>query len=328
MRLTSFISSFVIMLFSIVSTVLSAQDSTALTIDTIDRVLVLNNYDVEDGFLLYLPLEECEDSTLNLVVFVHGFGALNPMVYGGWIEHLVTQGNAVLFPRYQMSIFSTSTDDFVPNTVAAIRTAYGLVAQYGYQLNDEYIDLIGHSYGGVIIGNIAATCDDHNIPAPRLALLCEPGAGPFSGAVLDSYDGIDNDILLAIIVGDEDHTVGQKLGLIVYETAVNAENRILFWQYADENKEESIGASHYEPYSYDKRFDVGIENFTISRAEKVSSLDQVDHHGYWQIFDSLQGQVNFGKVAIDTQLIEKLSDMGEWSDGTHVRPMEWRVGGK
>ncbi|RLD21048.1 MAG: hypothetical protein DRI69_05015 [Bacteroidetes bacterium] len=324
MRVITFIFGFLLL----ASGVSFGQRTTQPSNDTIDQILVLNHYAEEDGFVLYLPLENCEDDTLDLVVFVHGFGALNPKVYGGWIEHLVSKGNAVLFPRYQMSIFTTSTSDFVPNTVAAIKGVYGLSAQYNYHLNMDYIDLIGHSYGGVIIGNIAATYRVHDIPTPRVAFLCEPGSGPLTGAVLDSYQAIDKDLMLIIIVGDEDHTVGQKLGVIVYETAVQTDHRMLFWQFADENGDERIEASHYEPYAFDSRFDVGIENFTIKRAEKVSMLNQVDYHGYWQIFDTHQERANNGNRMIEAELIEQLSNLGTWSDGTPVKAMELRLNGK
>ncbi len=310
-----------------ISSSLYAQSTSQPIIDTIDQILVVNQYAEEDGFVLYLPLEKCGGDTLDLVIFVHGFGALNPKVYGGWIEHLVNRGSAVLFVRYQSSIFTTSTTDFVPNTVTAINSVYGLATQYKYHINANFIDLIGHSYGGVIIGNIAATYRDYNIPRPRLAFLCEPGSGPLTGAVLDSYEQIDEDLILVIIVGDEDHTVGQKLGVRVYETAVRTDTRMLFWQFSDENDDEKIEASHYEPYSYDSRFDVGIENFTIRRAEKVSMLNQVDYNGYWEIFDELQERARTADQTIETELVEKLSELGTWSDGTPVKAMEWRMNG-
>ena len=319
---------FIILLFSCIPNSTFAQSETNPQLDTIDQILVVDNYSNEDGFILYLPIDQCEGDTLDLIVFLHGYGAINPMVYGGWIEHLVSKGNAVLYPRYQMSMFTTSTDDFVPNTVNAINSAYGLAENCDYHLNPNTVDMIGHSYGGVIAGNLAATYMDNGIPAPRLVMLCEPGSGPLSGAVLDSYEGINNEIILVIVVGDKDYTVGQKLGLIVYETATKNENRMLFWQFEDEHEEENIGASHYEPYSYDSRFDNDIENFTVKRAKGVSHLDQVDFYGYWQTFNLLQKHAIDGAGNVDTILIDQMSNLGKWSDGTPVKAMEWRQGGK
>ena len=146
----------------------------------------------------------------------------------------------------------------------------------------------------------------------------------FSGGVLESYDGIDPDLFLAIIVGDDDWTVGQSLGLTVLETAVNTPNRVLFWQYADEKGEEEIEASHYEPYSYDERFDNGISNFTVVRASKVSSVDAVDHNGYWQVYDRI-AQLESGTAYTD-ELLNELADLGTFQDGTPIRPREVRKG--
>ena len=36
-----------------------------------------------------------------VVVFFHSWGAVNPALYGGWIEHLARKGNLVLYPRFQ-----------------------------------------------------------------------------------------------------------------------------------------------------------------------------------------------------------------------------------
>src|SRR3712207_9170200 len=34
----------------------------------------------------------------SVVVFLHAWGATNPQVYGGWIEHLARKGDLVVFP--------------------------------------------------------------------------------------------------------------------------------------------------------------------------------------------------------------------------------------
>src|SRR5687767_4409472 len=36
-----------------------------------------------------------------VVVLLHAWGAANPQVYGGWIEHLARKGYLVLYPRFQ-----------------------------------------------------------------------------------------------------------------------------------------------------------------------------------------------------------------------------------
>ncbi len=291
--------------------------------EVVPGITRIDNYADADGYYLFVPTEQPSDS-MDAVVFVHGFGAINPMVYGGWIEHIVSQKKMVIYVRYQEGMISTPTTDFVPNTSTAISNALLHARNKGYPVKASGIDLIGHSYGGVISANIAANWRTLGVPQPRVAFLCEPGSGPFTGGVLESYEGIDSNIHLAIVVGDDDFTVGQTLGLKVLETAINTPNRVLFWQYADENGEEEIGASHYEPYSYDDRFDNEISNFTVSRASNVSSLDAVDFNGYWQIYDSISAlQPN---ELYTEALLTELADLGSFKDGSPIRPMEIRLG--
>src|SRR5690242_3836724 len=57
-----------------------------------------------------------------LIVFLHGWGGMNPMYYGAWIDHLVKRGNVVVYPRYQANLL-TPIKEFTPNTIAAIKDA-------------------------------------------------------------------------------------------------------------------------------------------------------------------------------------------------------------
>ena len=53
--------------------------------------------------------------TAPVIVFLHGWGGMNPLYYGAWIDHLVKRGNIVIYPRYQANLL-TSIKDFTPNT--------------------------------------------------------------------------------------------------------------------------------------------------------------------------------------------------------------------
>ena len=54
-----------------------------------------------DGYWLFEPIAPKPDSA-DVIVFLHGYGAIDPSIYGHWIRHLVLQGNIVIYPRYQM----------------------------------------------------------------------------------------------------------------------------------------------------------------------------------------------------------------------------------
>ncbi len=304
------------------STVMEAQESNQVPMNDYRNIVVIDSFRSDTGYYIFVPAGS--HMVHDLVVFSHGYGALNPKIYGQWIAHLVGQGHVVIFPRYQMTILSTATEMFVPNVVSAIKSATAVLAEQEINVNATALHLIGHSYGGVISANIAANYETMGLPPVRTALLCEPGTGPFSGGLMESYAGLDSSLLLAIVVGDKDRTVGQKVGLQVFETAVNTPERVLFWQYEDEHGDESIGASHYEPYSFDTLFDNGITNFTVNRAEKVSNVDQVDKNGYWQIFDALIEVYRSEQRVFSRALLADLADLGTWSDGSPVRSMDIR----
>ena len=79
-----------------------------------DSLIIHNFAENPDGYWLYEPACPTPEQA-NVVVFMHGYGAYNPMIYGAWIKHLVLNGNIVIFPRYQKNLFSPSTDKFVEN---------------------------------------------------------------------------------------------------------------------------------------------------------------------------------------------------------------------
>ena len=279
-----------------------------------------------DGFWLYEPASPKPDSA-HLVVFVHGYGAYNPMVYGEWIKHLVRQGNVVLFPRYQKNLFKPSPNDFIPNVATAIKDAIALMDSTDHvkPIISE-LALVGHSYGGVISAGLGVAYEEHMIPQPKALFLCSPGSGPFNGGVLKDYSGISSDTKLVVMVSNDDRIVGDKLGLRIFETATAVADRNLIRQYEDDYGTTSIEAGHNESYSINTDFDTGVRNITSRRAENVSSIDAVDYYGYWKIFDGM-----LDCVRSDSNCDYALGDtpqqrfMGYWSDGTAVKELEVSV---
>ncbi len=102
-----------------------------------------------------------------VVVFLHGWFAVNPAFYGAWIDHLVRNGHIVIFPRYQNDI-TTMPQDFLPNAVAAIHDAMGVLSQDGVhhvRADSSRFALIGHSAGA-------------NLAAQHRRAVLRPTCGP------------------------------------------------------------------------------------------------------------------------------------------------------
>ena len=106
-----------------------------------------------------------------VVVFLHGWFAVNPGFYGSaWIDHLVRNGRIVIFPRYQNDV-GTMPQDFLPNAVAAIHDALGVLhdgvghVRWADRLGGFV--LIGHSAGAIWRAQIAAAASDPHADLPQ-----------------------------------------------------------------------------------------------------------------------------------------------------------------
>ena len=92
-----------------------------------------------------------------VIVFNHGWLAVNPGAYGAWFDHLVRSGYIVIFPRYQTDAF-TRPSEFLPNALAATSDALDvlLTAPGHVQPDLDRFALIGHSAGGNLAAQMAA----------------------------------------------------------------------------------------------------------------------------------------------------------------------------
>ena len=111
-----------------------------------------------------------------VVVFVHGWLAMNPGVYGAWVDHLVRRGNVVIYPRY-MDEWETPVEAFLPNALAAVVDALDVLATSPAHVKPDRtrFALVGHSTGGVLAVQLAALCASRHLPEPRAVVAATPG---------------------------------------------------------------------------------------------------------------------------------------------------------
>ena len=251
-----------------------------------DSVLFHNYAETEEGFWLFEPAAPTPKTT-NLIVFLHGYGGYNPMIYGQWIKHLVRQGNTVIYPRYQKNVFSPKPQKFSPNVITGIQTALKTIEASGKHIptNKEELCIVGHSYGGILGAEITVNWEQYKIPQPKGIFLCAPGTGPFKAGKLDSYADLPADLKLLVMVNENDYIVGDEMGVKIFETAINTPNRNLIRQQTD--SENGISAGHNETYCIDEAFDSGHLNYTAKKALRITKTNAVDYYGYWKLFDAL-----------------------------------------
>ena len=257
--------------FDSIPTPVAVSDS--IQVRTIDRAAT------PDGYYLYLP--EATAQPRGVVLFVHGYGCLNPMIYGAWIRHLVGRGNVVIYPRYQESIWSPSPRMFAINVSHAFSNATSLLdsIHYPYTLNN--LAYVGHSYGGTTVAYLGVYYDSLAMPKPDVIMACQPGTGPFDALKLQSYERMDSTIKLLVLVGKDDKTVGDALGKVIISIS-KVRNKQFVEHLA--SKDELFTASHYEPEGLDMAFDNGDRNVSAKRALRLAKLDAVDSL-YWNLFD-------------------------------------------
>ena len=286
-------------------------------------VLFQNFAEEADGYWLFEPIDPKPDSA-PIVVFSHGYGAYNPMIYGQWIRHLVQKGNIVIYPRYQKNLFIPKPKDFGKNAAKAIRDAIIELQSDGHvrPILDDLV-LVGHSYGGVISADLAANYEAYGIPKPKAAMLCAPGTGILKGGRLETYQNMPKELKLLIFVEENDRIVGDEFAQLVFETATNTPNRNLIIHYKDKHEGKKLRAKHNECYAIDWSFDSGNRNITARRALGMEQLNEVDFYGYWKLLDALMA-CSRSNEDCDYALgnTKQQSYMGKWDDGKPIKALE------
>jgi pimeloyl-ACP methyl ester carboxylesterase len=129
------------------------------------------------------------------VVFVHGLGGPTedtPHYHLAWIHHLVDEGNAVIYPRYEVDPGPAP----VPHIVRGVRTA---LARLG---GDPRTAVIGYSRGGRLAVEYAAVSARNGLPAPKAVMSVFPSARAVDQTI--SLQSLDRGTRLDLLVGEAD----------------------------------------------------------------------------------------------------------------------------
>lgn len=104
-----------------------------------------------------------------VVIFLHGWVAVDPTRYGPWIGHLVRGGATVIYPTYQSKpAYDTITP--LANVLAGVRAALEHV-----QVAPGRLVVAGHSAGGALSADYAAVATVNGLPAPAAVFSVYPG---------------------------------------------------------------------------------------------------------------------------------------------------------
>jgi len=286
----------------------------------------VKRYEIGQGprsYFIFEPDKPKPEGKAPVVVFLHGWFAVNPGFYGAWIDHLVRDGRIVIFPRYQNDV-GTMPQDFLPNALAATRDALAVLHDgVGHVRPDPgRFALIGHSYGGSLAAQIAAVASDPHadIPLPQSLIALMPGQ--IVPMREPSLDRIPATTLMIVIVGEEDLVVGDLRGRQIFAEATSvprSKKRFILFR-SDRHGYPPLIAEHTAPTGVHPRLDNG-EGIFQSLQRSFGDVNALDRAGFWRMADlTLEAAFN-GKTLDDiTHDPEQFRHLGFWSDGRKVNP--------
>lgn len=155
-----------------------------------------------------------------VVIFLHGWVALDPRRYGPWVAHLVRRGVSVIYPTYQTKP-AYDTISPLTNALAAIRLALPRV-----RLAPGRLVIAGHSAGAALAVDYAAAAPSAGLPAPAAVFSVYPGrklrhlAVPIPSADLAQ---IARGTRLMILTGERDTSVGSGTARRIVAQATHAD---------------------------------------------------------------------------------------------------------
>jgi pimeloyl-ACP methyl ester carboxylesterase len=282
------------------------------------------------GGWLFLPAEPTP-SRAPVIIFCHGWTAVEPRGYRAWIDHLVKRGNIVAWPNYQDN-FLTPTREVLANAIVAIRAGLEMLqsGRYNIQPDLNRVAAVGHSAGGMVAAGIAARARAAGLPKIKALMPVEPGdsqRGGMASVPLEDLSNLSGDTLMIVLVGQDDTSVGTHDGeRILHESVlVPSSNKALFMLHSDDHGSPALIANHYAPSAVlnaDGSFAKEPTKPALSRnTTDIGVVNALDYMGTWRLFDQLL-DAGFANP-VNTTLFQNpgILDMGTWSDGVPVAPL-------
>ncbi len=258
-------------------------------------------------------------------MFLHGWSALHPITYEGWIKHIVRRGNIVIYPRWQKNL-STPPDQATGHAITAVQKALDTLGKKGHATPaaDKFA-IVGTSMGGIIAANMAALAEQKKLPVARALMIAQPGntwrkpKGSMNGSRIQLMDlsTIPHNTLMQVLVNNEDEVAGNIDAKRIFHKAANVppENKNYIVVRSDRHGRPALIAHHGAPSAPREPFK--------KWSAHLSATNALDYYAYWKLFDALTDAAFYGKnrdIALGNT--EAQRNMGTWSDGKPVKPLK------
>jgi dienelactone hydrolase len=290
----------------------------------------------EKGYWLFQPAKPIPKEA-PVILFVHGSRAMNPRDYGGWIEHLVRRGNIVIYPVFSpASAWKEKREGNLLQLKRAIqgtKDAIAYLEQFGHiKLRLDKFAITGHSFGGGLTGQIAARAKASGLPEPKAVMPVQPGWKGKEEMDLAILAQVPSSALVLVVEADQDQFEDTRQGreMVRAMTGVPGDQKAFVVMQTDSNGDSTLISDHSAPLSPRDDYGVPFSRKTMRRRAMAAALtgmrdgetDALDYLGFWKFFDALC-EAGFSGGKMDQVLgTEKEYAVGQWSDGTPVKPMK------
>ena len=300
--------------------------------------------DIEFSVYLYLPQLPSDPGIegVPLAILLHAFN--NPSIesYSDWIDHLVGKGMVVAYIQYPTDVRPKEADTFTlveengmsnwPHHVPrmhALQSAMDLLQErIDDTTRDDFVNqtlgelkilpqhlwIGGHSLGGAYSLQALQMALDKEWGNQTLVVDTEMAAArPVQENWLPNYTNLPENTLVHLVVSEDDMTVGQcdSVHHIELFNMVDDNHTLLIYIPSDRYGFPRLVATHYIP-----------ANEAHDTLADWAMYRRIDAQADWVVAHS-RGDLNTADFAyanlIDTPM---LSNMGKWSDGTPVLPLQ------
>ena len=300
--------------------------------------------DIEFSVYLHLPQLPSDPGIegVPLAILFHAFN--NPSIesYSDWIDHLVGKGMVVAYIQYPTDVRPKEADTFTlveengmsnwPHHVPRMHALQSAMDLLQERIDDttrddfvnqtlgelkilpEHLWIGGHSLGGAYSLQALQMALDKQWGNQTLVVDTEMAAArPVQENWLPNYTNLPENTLVHLVVSEDDMTVGQcdSVHHIELFNMVDDNHTLLIYIPSDRYGFPRLVATHYIP-----------ANEAHDTLADWAMYRRIDAQADWVVAHS-RGDLNTADFAyanlIDTPM---LSNMGKWSDGTPVLPLQ------
>ncbi|MGB3509849.1 MAG: hypothetical protein WBA93_11510 [Microcoleaceae cyanobacterium] len=245
------------------------------------------------------------NSPVPVIFFAHAYGAIYPKLYDALIQHIVSQGYALVYSPYKGNIAHRDRYEMLWSGFESA------VKNYPEKFDLDRIGFMGHSYGGGAIPALAY----RGIVEKQWG---RQGAFLFIMAPYYSFE-INNEQLqrlppqtkLLLQVYEEDRVNDHRIAINLFNQftfPTDEKNYVMIR--SDQNLNCRLVADHETPLS-------------SGLIRKKIVVNGLDYYGVYRLFDALAdytfyGSLNGKSVALGPQS-DRQTYMGSWPDGVEVK---------